>query len=135
MVRKEDRGEGKFDVFVDAKKLSSYTIQIASNQKVFKPEYRTYLTDEIVKDARNIFAYAWAANNIRVKSKEDWDRRKNLQNRAIANCESLIVNIQIAKPVYHLRTKRVKYWGEWVLRVRSKLKAWKESDTKRYGKL
>jgi hypothetical protein len=133
MVREEDRGEGKLDVLTEASKLTAYTIKIVSNQNVFKPEYKTYFTDDIIKDARNIFRYAWAANNIRVRNALDWKKRKYLQSSAIESCESLIVSIQIAKSVYHLRERRIKYWGGKALNVKKKLKAWQESDTNRYG--
>lgn len=39
MVRKEDRGEGKFDTLTKALRLASYTTDITDNKKVFTPDH------------------------------------------------------------------------------------------------
>lgn len=39
MVRKEDRGKGKFDTLTKALELVTYTINITDNEKVFVPKH------------------------------------------------------------------------------------------------
>lgn len=134
-VPETERGKGKFDVLIKANDLATYTIRITKNPKVFLPEYQTALTDDIIRAAKNVFIHAWTANNIRVVERDDWAERKRLQEQAAQECNNLLALIQIAKPVYHLKAKRVKYWGQKIIDTRNAIRDWKAGDNKRYGKL
>jgi hypothetical protein len=54
---------------------------------------------------------------------------------AIQRCEDMLPVLQLAKRRYHLSTKRMLYWGQMVIDVRDKIRAWQASDRKRYAKL
>nr|DAZ65545.1 MAG TPA: Avd-like-generating retroelement protein [Caudoviricetes sp.] len=127
MVRKEDRGEGKFDTLTKALQLASYTTDITDNKKVFTPDHEK-TTERIVDLAWSIYHRARIANDIRVENTNDLMERRKLQNHAIAECDQLLTAIQIAKRVFHLRLKKVKYWGEKVEEVKNYLRKWRESD-------
>ena len=127
MVRKEDRGEGKFDTLTKALRLASYTTDITDNRKVFTPDHEK-TTERIVSLAWSIYHRARIANDIRVENADDLMERRKLQNQAIAECDQLLTAIQIAKRVFHLRLKRVKYWGEMVEELKNHLRKWRESD-------
>lgn len=71
---------------------------------------------------------------ILVKSADDWKMRKALQERAARNCNNLLALIQLAKTIFHLKSKRVKYWSEKTIDVRGYLRSWRDADSKRYGK-
>lgn len=104
--------------------------------KIFLPEYQTALTNDIIHTAKEIFTKAWTANNIRVGDEpRNWLERKKLQQEAARECNNLLAFIQMAKPLYHLTSKRVKYWGQKTIEVRQALRDWNAGDTKRYGKL
>lgn len=127
MVRKEDRGEGKFDTLTKALQLASYTTDITDNKKVFTPDHEK-TTERIVDLAWSIYHRARIANDIRVENTNDLMERRKLQNHAIAECDQLLTAIQIAKRVFHLRLKKVKYWGEKVEELKNHLRKWRESD-------
>ena len=127
MVRKEDRGEGKFDTLTKALRPASYTTDITDNKKVFTPDHEK-TTERIVSLAWSIYHRARIANDIRVENADDLMERRKLQNQAIAECDQLLTAIQIAKRVFHLRLKRVKYWGEMVEELKNHLRKWRESD-------
>ena len=133
MVRKEDRGEGKFDTLTKALRLASYTTDITDNRKVFTPDHEK-TTERIVSLAWSIYHRARIANDIRVENADDLVERRKLQNQAIAECDQLLTAIQIAKRVFHLRLKRVKYWGEMVEEVKNYLRRWRESDANCFRK-
>lgn len=134
-VPETQRGQAKLQVLVDARYLAKYTLQITANEKVFKPEYQRSLTDDIVKTAKDIFTMAWTANNIRVGDDiENWNERKRLQEMATRKCNDLLALIDLAKPVFHLSAKRVKYWGKLTIKVRQEIRNWKTGDSKRYEK-
>lgn len=111
------RGTGRLEVIEKALDLADYTITITANSKIFLPEYQKSLTDDINRIALAIYVDAWTANNIKVTNEESYMERRRLQERK----------------VFHLKLKRIKFWGEKTLNVRGLLRAWRESDYKRYA--
>lgn len=129
------RGTGRLEVIEKALDLADYTITITANPKIFLPEYQKSLTDDINRVALAIYIDAWTANNILVRNAEDFVERKRLQERAARNCNNLLALMQLAQKVFHLKLKRIQFWGEKTINARNLLRAWKESDCKRYSKL
>ena len=117
--------------------LCKYTLQICSNEKIFVPKFQNSLTDDIVNKFKNIYLKIWRANNIRVGKNEEekYKKRKMLQEEAILDCIDFLALIQLAKGVFHLKTKRILYWGEQIIKVRESIKKWRDSDSKRYNKM
>ena len=135
MVNEGDRQESvKFGLLTRAQALVKYTLQITSNEKVFKPEYQRALTDDINNAAKTIFLSAFEANNIWVEDESDIRRRYAKQKEALIACDRLLALMEIAYSVFHLRAKRIKYWGTKTVDVKHRLRAWISSDAKRYGK-
>lgn len=134
-VAEGERSQSKLEVIVKALDLATYTIRITNNPKVFLPEYRSSLTDDIIRTAKDIYIDAWTANNVLVKTADDWKIRKALQERAARNCNNLLALMQMAKSVFHLKSKRVKYWGEKTITVRGYIRDWRDGDSQRYGKI
>lgn len=127
------RNKSKFEVLVKTRELVKYTLTIAKNEKVFTPEYQMMLTNDVVDTAKNAFIRCWTANNIRVTNAAQARQRKQLQEKAILDCNNLLALIDLSKSVYHLKNKRIKYWAENVIEVRKLIKDWSMSDTKRYN--
>lgn len=127
------RAKGKFEVLVKARELAKYTIEITKNTKVFKPEYQTALTDDIIRTAKNVFIKCWTANNIRVNTKEQAEERNRLQYEADQDCNNLLALIDLAKVIYHLKSKRIKFWAEKTIVARTLIREWRTSDSKRYS--
>lgn len=135
-VPETQRGTGKFEVLIKANDLAVYTMRITKNPKNFPPEYQTALTNDIISTAKDIFIKCWTANNIRVaEDGENWKERKRLQVEAMQDCNNLLALLQMAKPLYHMESKRLKYWAEKTIDVRQRIRDWKEGDGKRYNKL
>ncbi len=127
--------KSKLEVIVKAMQLASHTLKITKNDKIFLKEYQSSLTDDIIRTAKDIYIDAWTANNIVVgKNIDNWKERKKLQERAARNCNNLLALIQLSQTVFHLKLKKIKYWSELTIEVRTLLKYWKESDIRRYEK-
>ena len=134
-VPETKRGEGKLEVLVKARELATYTVKITGNTNVFKADYYV-LTNKIVGYALDIYTKCWTANNIRVdKDPEKAKRRLSLQESAAMDCNNLLSLMQIAWGVFHLKAKRIEYWGNLILETRKLIRSWCESDYKRYGHL
>jgi hypothetical protein len=139
-VPEGQRGERKLETLMKARDLATYTIRICVNPKVFLPQYQNALTDKIIDTATEIFIKCDSANNILIRS--DFDKielqnlineRKLLQEQACECCNRLLGLMQIAQPIFHLSTKRIKYWGGMTIEVRNHIRKWKESDRKRFN--
>ena len=127
-------GNRALDACEYARELAIHTIKICNNKNIFKPEYQSALTNRIIAIAVDIYTNAWGANNILVgDNAENWHERHRLQELAANECNRLIALIQIAKTLFHLRQKKVKYWGNMTLKTRNYIQKWKEKDIERYG--
>lgn len=132
------RSHGKLEAYVKAYELAGYTLKITKNKKVFSDDYRECLTDRIVLAAVEIYLAVGTANDKQVRSANDrkeYERRIALQGKAIEQCGELIKLIVLAKSVFHLSSKRVKYWTGLARETRSLIGAWGDSDIRRFSPL
>lgn len=127
------RTHGKLEVCVKAHDLCCYTLQITANKKNFTPEFQEALTNRIVEAAIDIHTLCWSANNILVNSVDDLRERTMYQEKAAIKCNILLSLIDVAKRIFHLSTKRVTYWAGKTIETRNLIRAWRESDLKRYS--
>lgn len=128
------RTYSRMEVHVKAQFLASYTAKILSNEKVFNPKVDSEIIGRIKNCAYDIYAKSWTANKIRAETNTiNRINRYSLQEESILLCDEMLAYIGVAKQVFHLSSKRMKYWSKLILEVRALLQAWKESDVKRYG--
>lgn len=127
------RTQGKLEVCVKSRELATYTLQITKNKKIFTEEYQDAITNKIISTAISIHTMVWAANNIKVDRYDQMIERLALQEKAAIQCNVLLSLIDIAKPLFHLRTTRVMFWGEKTIEVRNLIRAWHNADRKRYA--
>ncbi len=132
-VRKEERQEGKLALSELAVRHAVYVIQITKNENIFKPEYNEAITNNIVKESIEISHCIWAANNVLVNSKDTYSIRRKYQELAATKCNVLLADINIAKKLFHLSAKRMRYWTGMVVEIRNKTRGWISSDAKRYA--
>ena len=128
------RHKGRLEVHVKAQTLASYTAKILANEKIFDPKIDGEIVRRIKDCAFDIYAKAWAANRIRADTNGvNREMRYRAQEEAILRCDEMLAYIGIAKQVFHLRSRRMKYWSGQIVEVQKLLQAWKESDISRYG--
>lgn len=132
-VRKDERAEGKLALSELAIRHTVYVIQITKNEKIFAPQYNDAITNDLVREAKNISHYIWAANNVLVNSKETYSIRRKYQELAATQCNVLLADINIARKLFHLSAKRMRYWTGMVIEIRNKTRGWISSDAKRYN--
>ena len=133
-VQKDRRSDGKLTLPVMSRQHAKYVIQITKNPKVFDPAYNHEVTDDLVKEAKDINRCIWGANQIRVRNSKDYHDRQELQAKAVSLCRDLLSDIGLAKGIFHLSGRRVKYWTEQVTEIRNRTQAWMEYDADRYKK-
>lgn len=117
--------------------MSLYTVKICSNTNNFPPEYYQTMTGEMIKKAKDIYRLGKRANAIYVQGKtghERWEERSRYQREAIFLCVDLLSDIDVAKTLFNIRGKRVKYWTKQVVTVKRMYIAWHNADKERYAK-
>ena len=132
------RTHGKLEAYSKAYELAVYTLKITANKKVFTIEYQEQLTNHIIAAALDVYMMVGTANDIIVRTDKDhgnYVERIDLQRQAIRRCGELNKLIFLAKPVFHLSSKRVKYWVGLTCDTRTLIKAWHTSDVKRWASL
>ncbi len=124
----------QLDACEKAMDLALHTIQICKNKNVFTVEYQDALTNDIIRCAKDIYIAAWEANNVYVRENDGrWPQRERLQLHAISKCNELIALINIARRLFHLKGKKVRYWTQLVIDARSMLRRWHEANARQYG--
>ena len=134
------RGEGIFDVTLKARELAAYTIRVCANPRIFKPELNTSITNNIVHLAVTIFLLCFEANEVNVRKNQTPEKlckhvnaRLDYQEEAYQKTEDLLALIHLASPIFHLKSKRIKYWGTLITDTQSMIYGWNISDRKRFS--
>ena len=129
-VPKEQRSKGTLNVNIEARRLAVYTMRITANIKWFPADQKDY-TDRLRNAAVDIHTLCWLANNIKADSAAHIMRRTQLQDRAAEKCNELAALIELAKPLFHLTTKRCYFWIMKTNELRGMIRGWRDSDMQR----
>lgn len=130
-VPEPNRGEGELAVNTKCRQLVVYTLKILENEKWFPQGQKAFIT-KLQDCVIEIAALCWEANNIKVgEDKERYNRRITLQDQAAEKCNRMCMLIEIAKPLFALKSKRVRYWIKLTSETRSMIRAWHDKDVQR----
>ena len=125
------RGHGELEVNTKARALTVYTLKILENEKWFPKEQAAFIA-KIQDCAIEIQALCWEANSIKVDtSQERYRRRLDKQDQAAEMCNRMMMLIETAKPLFHLTSKRVRYWIGMTKDLRTMIRAWRDKDAQR----
>lgn len=80
------------------------------------------------------FQSAYAANETPF-TKENYRHRRQLQDKSIAKLNEMLALVEMRVPIFHIPVRRFGYWGGWIVCIRNRIQAWKESDYKRYRRM
>ena len=127
---KDRKHNNEFDILTTIANLCGRTRDIANHEK-FNENIK--LRDDIINTSEMIYLYAHKANRYRTdRTKEELLKRRELQNKAIEQCDWLYIEVQETKPVFHLRRRQVESWGRQIEGVQEALRAWSNSDADRW---
>ena len=126
------------DAIVHSGKLLKHTRDIIKNEKVFDPkrDFQNRLLLKIYDTALDINSKAYTANELRTDTNPRIAaERLALQAFAIASCESLLGLIADTKVAFGIDTRKFWNWARMAKDTLARLRAWHESDKRRYGRL
>lgn len=125
------RGHGELEVNSKARALTVYTLKILENEKWFPKEQSAFIA-KLQDCTIEIQALCWDANNIKVDGNPDrYRRRIDHQDQTAEMCNRMMMLIETAKPLFHLESKRVRYWIGMTKDLRSMIRAWRDKDAER----
>ena len=125
------RGHGELEVNTKARALTVYTLKILENEKWFPQTQKAFIT-KLQDCVIEIQALCWEANEIKVAGNaERYKRRIDLQDQAAEKCNRMNMLIETAKPLFHLQSKRVRFWIKQTSDLRNMIRGWRENDIKR----
>ena len=108
-----------------------YTLKILENEKWFPKTQQAFIS-KVQDCVIEIQSLCWEANNIKVGSNaERYKRRIDLQDQAAEKCNRLMMLIETAKPLFHLESKRVRYWIKNTKELRNYIRGWHDKDVER----
>ena len=123
-----NRGHGELEVNTKARALTVYTLKILENEKWFPKSQIAFIT-KLQDCAIEIQALCWEANEIKVNGNEQrYLRRIDLQDKAAEKCNRMTILIETAQPLFHLQTKRTRYWINLVVTLRNLIRGWRDKD-------
>ena len=126
-----NRSEGELEVNTKARALTVYTLKILENEKWFPKTQQAFIS-KVQDCVIEIQSLCWEANNIKVGSNaERYKRRIDLQDQAAEKCNRLMMLIETAKPLFHLESKRVRYWIKNTKELRNYIRGWHDKDVER----
>lgn len=134
-VVKSRRGESEMEVITKARELAKYTIQICNNETNFPKRHRWFTNNRLCDVALDVCGHVYEANGTFVKVSGDYKIRRANQVEALNKIERLLLNMTIAYELFHVDAKRVDHWTGLVIEVQRLVRAWRDSDYKRYGQL
>lgn len=131
---------------MDLRLLAKYSLKILQNNKYFKavptgnaeddatdppqPELVNLLRMTIVA----AYMSAYSANETPF-TKDNYRHRRQLQDKSIAKLNEMLALVEMSVPIFHISTKRFGRWSAWIVCIRNRVQAWKESDYKRYRRM
>ena len=133
-----DKKPTMLDALIRAGRLLNHTRDIIKNPKVFDPErdFQGRLLIRIYDTALDVNARAYVANELRADTNPlVAARRLALQAESVASCELLLGLIADTKVAFGIDTHKFWNWARMARETLAGLKAWHESDRRRYGRL
>ena len=126
-----DRSQGKLEVISKAMDFAAHTIKICDNDNVFPKRHRLSANADIIKEGKMIAKLISRAN-----TKRSYEKRLELQEQALDLTNDIEIDMEIAYRTIrqNFTEKKLNYWLQLLLEVRSLLKGWIKSDAQEQKK-
>lgn len=135
----------QLDAIWNALNLVVHTEIVCANKKIFslktkedvnikQDDKEDYIVTKIHEAALNTYLCARRANRIRVTKDDSNSKtyRLDLILESVLSCDELLDLITVARPLYHLKTKKYEHWIKMVVTTKTQLSAWYRSEKNRY---
>lgn len=145
-VPAEARSETKLTVLIEARRLVRHSLRNLANNNVFKAvpsgdeedDRKNPPQPELIARMKTTILDAYlaaSAANDTPFTKDNYRHRRQLQDKSLALLNEMKALVELSVPVFHLSLRRADFWIKFIVGVRNRIQAWKESDYKRYKRM
>ena len=131
-VVKSKRQESNLQFLYTARELEIYTLRKSKN---FPKRYSLFVDQHILNPAARIYECVKKGNSIYPLNQHEVQKRRDYFLDAVAELQSLVSQIEVAKEVFELEENVLEYWMALVDNEIRLVKAVLKSDRERYKKL
>lgn len=135
MKYNSQKKEGKYDIFLEAKKLAAYTIHITSNEKYFPKKYRITVVAKLQELAVDIASNLTIANEIYPENRQELEIRISHAKKARAEVRALMMLVEVAAETFSIRAETFQYWTASASKLHRQTTKWIVADKNRFKKL
>ena len=131
-VVKNKRTQGDLQVLNLSKNPLSHTMTKCKNETLFPKRQRWLLCNRLINASLEIVTNVREANAILVQTRFDYMLRREHQNKAHAELNSMYNLLEVALDFTPLSPSELEYWCTMVKETDDALKHWMRSDADRY---
>lgn len=126
------RSENKLQALKDTLAMTSYTIHMCENEKIFPKKTRWNLCSRIIDNCLNAVVHIRQANKINPQNEEMYRERIAKQYLVILDFEALWGLMTVAFEAYNIPSEKVSIWSNLMLTADERVAAWRNSDIKKF---
>lgn len=113
--------------------IAKKTLDVISKEDVFPKRSRWIMAYKIADHINDFYRYAMVANEIEVRSHEEFVDRHKYQTLAIAFLKAADDVITLAMDVMTVNANKLEFWAGQYNETLKQLQGWRNKDEKRYS--
>lgn len=122
------RSENKLQALKDTMAMTTYTMHMCENEKIFPKKCRWTLCTRIIDTCLDCIVKIRQANKIKAETVDQSACRIALQNEVLQNFEALWALMTVAYETYSIPSDKMSHWGSLMLTAEEKVTGWKRYD-------
>ena len=128
------RSENKLQALKDTMAMTTYTVHMCENEKIFPKKCRWTLCTRIIDTCLDCIVKIRQANKIKAETVDQSACRIALQNEVLQNFEALWALMTVAYETYSIPSDKMSHWGSLMLTAEEKVTGWKRYDVDKLKK-
>ena len=129
------RGENKLQAYKDTVAMTSYTLQMCENQKIFPKKCRWTICTKLIDYCLDSIIKIQQANTIKGTTPDEAKLRLKLQREILYNFQALWALMTVAYEAYSIPSAKVDIWSQLMLTADNRVSAWRKYDMDRFKKV
>ena len=134
-VRTDERNDNILRSETVTIELVKYLIQICEGNKIFPNNVKWSICDKIVQNCIELITHIRNANEIRVVTIQQAERRELHQIKAIEHLITIKTLLDLAVECYHVPVKTIQNYAKLYNNAIKHIKGWHKSDVNKHNKM
>lgn len=122
------RSENKLQALKDTMAMTTYTIHMCENEKIFPKKCRWTICTRIIDTCLDCIVKIRQANKIKAETADQSACRIALQNEVLQDFEALWALMTVAYETYSIPSDKMSNWSSLMLVADERVSKWKRYD-------